>query len=158
MNRRDALFALGALAAWPSEAATASLPPAKDLRADGERARIARVPIVVLFSLPGCPFCEQVRRSHLVPITRDPARAARAIIRQVDVNSSAAAVGFRGESTTHARIADEHGVKMAPVVQFWSARGEALTEPLVGMLLPDFYEAYLEAALESASKAILARS
>lgn len=154
MNRRESLAALAALAAMPAVGAGPALVFASDLRADGEAARVSRVPIVVLFSLPGCPYCEEIRRSHLVPMTKDPRRAGRALVRQVDVNSDRAVVGFRGEATTHARIAAAHGVKMAPVVHFWSPRGEPISAPLVGMLLPDFYAAYLEAGLDEARAAI----
>ncbi len=103
MNRRESLAALAALAAMPAAGAGPALVLASDLRADGEAARASRVPIVVLFSLPGCPYCEEIRRSHLVPMTKDPRRAGRALVRQVDVNSDRAVVGFRGEATTHAR-------------------------------------------------------
>jgi len=154
MKRRDAILAMGALAMGQAVRAAPpqiALPLARDFGEDGRRARQARIPIVVLYSLPGCPYCEEIRRSHLAPMLRDPGAAAKLIIRQVDVNGGQALVGFSGEATTHARHAGERGVKMAPVVHFLSPSGEPTVPPLVGMLLPDFYSAYLEASLEAAS-------
>jgi thioredoxin-related protein len=143
--------ALGlALAPRAGADAGAELPPATDLHADGRLATARRLPIVILFSLPGCPYCEIVRRSQLAPMLRDPRQSARAIIREIDIDGDAPLVGFAGERTTHAQIARAHGVRAAPVVAFWDGAGKPIAESLTGMLLPDFYSAYLEAALATA--------
>lgn len=152
MKRRELILALSALAAAPAlrAAEAPDLPLASDLRADARLARERRIPIVILFSLPGCPYCSEVRRAHLLPRLRDPAQASRAIIRQVNLGSDERIVGFDGRPTTHDAIARFHGVRAAPEVAFWDARGRPVAEPLKGMLLPDFYAAYLESALATA--------
>ena len=133
-----------------ARAASGTGPPlATDLRADGRFSRSRKAPIVVLFSLPGCPYCEIVRRSHLAPLLRDPKQSGRVIIRQIDIDGDHAVVAFSGERTTHAAIARARGVRAAPVVAFWDASGNPIADSLSGMLLPDFYSAYLEAAIES---------
>lgn len=81
----------------------------------------------------------------------DPTQSKRAIIRQVDVNSTQPARGFDGKSSTHGRIAGEAKVTFAPVVAFFGPGGRNLGEPLKGMLLRDFYAAYLEDALAKAT-------
>lgn len=152
MNRRDLLLLAPALALAPLAGAEPgpALPLASDLRADGELVRRRRVPIVVLFSLPGCPYCEVVRRSHLGPMLGDPRQSRRVIVRQIDIGSDRAVVDFSGERTTHGRIARAREVAAAPVVAFWDGAGAPIAEPLKGMLLPDFYAAYLESAIETA--------
>ncbi len=157
-------FRLAAVAAFALVAATAAaapeqpgqLPLAKDLQADGRDARSRKAPVVILFSLPGCPYCEIVRRSHLLPMLRDP-KAAPVIIRQVDIDSDQAVVGFDGKATTHAAIARAHDVRSVPVVAFWDGDGRPLADPLKGMLLPDFYSAYLDSAIESARARLAGR-
>ena len=155
LDRRKFLLFLGPALAWALAAGAApptAIPPATDLQADGRVSRARKAPIVVLFSLPGCPYCEIVRRSHLAPILADPKQSPRVIVRQVDIDSDEAVVGFSGERTTHARIARSHDVRSAPVVAFWDGEGRPIAEPLRGMLLPDFYSAYLESALQAARK------
>ncbi len=154
IGRRRFLLVASALglAAAPRAGADAGaeLPPATDLRSDGRLAAARRLPIVVLFSLPGCPYCEIVRRSHLAPMLRDPLQSRRALFREIGIDGDHAVVGFAGEPTTHARIARAHEVRAAPVVAFWDGTGRPIAGPLVGMLLADFYSAYLEAALTTA--------
>ena len=158
MKRREALLAMGALAAAGAVRAAppTGIPLARDFGDDGRRARAARIPIVVLYSLPGCPYCEEIRRSHLAPMWRESGSSGRLIIRQVDVNGEQALVGFSGETTTHARHARERGVKMAPVVHFLWAAGDPLAPPVVGRVVPDFYAAYLDASLETATAKVRA--
>lgn len=159
MDRRHFLALLPALAAaGPLGAASdAGLPLASDLRADGRLSRARKAPIVILFSLPGCPYCEIVRRSHLGPMLRDPKAAERVIIRQIDIDSDQWLVGFKGERTTHVAIAKAYDVRVAPVVAFWDGEGRALSDALRGMLLPDFYAAYLDGAIEAARARLAGR-
>lgn len=159
IDRRRFLLLAPALAlATLARAATrAPIPLATDLHADGRLSRERRAPIVILFSLPGCPYCEIVRRSHLAPMLADPATSGRVIIRQIDVDADHRVIGFGREPTTHAAIARSHGVRVAPVVAFWDGEGRVLADPLSGMLLPDFYAAYLDDAIETARSRLGAR-
>jgi hypothetical protein len=70
----------------------------------------------------------------------------------VGIDSDELVTGFRGETTTHAAIARSHGVRAAPVVAFWDGEGAKAADSLSGMLLPDFYAAYLEDSLDRARK------
>lgn len=157
-RRRFLLACASALAGAAHAAPRGGIPLATDLRADGRLSRAHREPIVILFSLPGCPYCEIVRRSHLGPMLRDPESAGRVLIRQLDIDSDLRITGFSGEPTTHERIARAHGVRAAPVVAFWDGEGRTVAAPLRGMLLPDFYAAYLEDALGTARAALAARA
>ena len=126
------------------------MPLARDLRADGEAARRKGIPILVLFNLPGCPYCNVVRRSHLLPMLADPVASKRAILRQVNVGGAQALVDFAGANTAHGEFAQTNGIRLAPVVAFFDGRGRKAADSLTGMLLPDFYAYYLESALEAA--------
>ena len=157
MNRRDLLLALAA-SALPSFASPSApdLPLATDLAADAKDVRRRRTPLVVLFSLPNCPYCHEVRRSHLLPLLKDPARGPGFLLRQVDLGGGARVIDFDGRATTHGEFARARGVRTAPEVVFWDERGRAIAEPLRGMLLPDFYGAYLDESLASARRSLAA--
>lgn len=124
------------------------LPLAVNLAEDARQAAQQRIPLVILFSLPGCPHCDLVRGAYLNPMQRASAATRKSILRQIDVNSVAPLVGFDGRETTHGAFARLHAVRLAPLVMFFDQRGGMLAEPLVGSMLPDFYGAYLENALE----------
>ena len=128
----------------------AVLPPATDLAADAIESKRTGAPLIVMLSLQGCPHCDLVRRSHLLPLLNDPASMPRPIVRQVEINGTARVRDFDGSTITHAEFAARHKFKLAPVVMFFGNKGEMLAKPLVGSMIPDFYGAYLDAALTEA--------
>ena len=138
------------LAGSPVAAGETSLPAAKDLAAERKNAERSGLPLIVLVSLAGCPHCEVVRRYHLLPLLRDGIAGTKPVIRQVEINGLARLRDFTGRDGTHAAFARYHKANMAPVVFFFSAKGELLTEPLVGAMIPDFYGAYFDAAFSEA--------
>jgi hypothetical protein len=143
-----ALLLIGAPAA---HTAPSALPPARDLAADGRAALKQGVPVIVLVSLGGCPQCEVVRRSHLLPLLAARAEGAPPLVRQVELGGGAALIDFNGEKITHAEFARRHQVKIAPVVFFFDGNGKPAAEPLLGAMIPDFYGAYFDEALAGAA-------
>ena len=144
------LFAAAAFTAVNAHAVQNVLPPARNLAADGKVAEIIRQPIIVLVSLAGCPHCEVVRRSHLIPQLREPGVRDAPIIRQVEMNGNERMIDFVGKAIRHVEFSRRYGVKLAPVVFFFAPNGDLLADPLVGAMIADFYGAYFDAALATA--------
>ena len=148
-------IALGLFAA--SAMAATDLPAAQDLRTDADRAARAGAPLIVIYSRKDCKYCETVKRDYLKPLAANPRYRAKVVIRQIDQDSDAPLVDFRGEATTHARFATSEKIKLVPVVAFYGPQGKRLAEPIVGARLPDFYPSYLEESIEKSSLALKAR-
>ena len=64
-------------------------------------------PLVLLISLPGCPFCEQVRRSYLIPAAQE----AGAQVWQLNITDRRTPLtAFDGQATNaNARNPSRHG-------------------------------------------------
>jgi thioredoxin-related protein len=132
-----------------------TLVKATDLQADAKISARDRIPIIILFSLAGCPHCEVIRQSHLTPLARtNNKKMPNAIVRQVDLGSPKTMIDFAGVKTTHQEFVNAQQVKFSPVVIFYDASGKKLGDPLIGAMLPDFYGAYLDDALAAATSAI----
>lgn len=130
-----------------------TLTVATDLKADAIESTKRNQPIIILYSLPGCPHCEVVRRSHLTPMSNET--PPRAIIRQLNLQSTAPLRDFAGVMTTHRDFINQQKIKFAPVVAFYNAAGQRLGDALIGTMLPDFYGAYLEEGLTEARKRLV---
>ena len=122
-----------------------SLPQAAQVaKAKGE-------PLVLLISLPGCVYCELVRRSYLLPARLNDGLQAW----QLNVNDNTTPLtGFGGKPTTAARQAKVWKATFTPTVLFIGSQGQELAERLVGIAVPDFYGAYLEQRLATARNAL----
>ena len=153
LTRRRVMVAFGACcsvvavprSAWAQETALprpASLP---DAARGGE-------PLVVLVSLPGCPFCERIRRSHLLPLQRERGQG----VVQLDLGTATSVIDFDGVQRSHDAVVRSWRVTMAPTVLMFDAAGAEIAERLVGAGLADFYAAYLDQRLQTA-RAVLAR-
>lgn len=140
-------MALFALAAMPAVAfgADSTLPPLRNVAAEAADAARRGEPLVVLVTLPGCHYCETVRRGYLAP----QAARGEVIVREVDMAASTPLRDAAGQITTARDWVRGHGVRVAPTVLFLDADGRSAAPPLRG-IQPDFYGAYLEQALEAA--------
>jgi thioredoxin-related protein len=143
-----ALFCACVAAAWAAET---PLPAAHNLAQHAVAAQKQGSPLILLVSLTHCPYCEQVRKQHLAPMSK-----AGAHVRQIYVDSDARLIGFDGKPTTQKQFAKAQAVRIAPTVLFFNAQGAQLAEPLVGAMLEDFYAAYLDNAIATAKARLTA--
>lgn len=155
LQRRQFSVALALAAAstgaWPRDTA---LPVPPSLQAAGREAMQKGEPLVLLMTLPGCPYCELVRRSYLLPM-----RAEGLPAWQLDVTDSRTPVlDFDGKASTGAELARQWQARFTPTVLFVNARGQEIAQRLVGVAVPDFYGAYLEAELATARARLKATS
>jgi thioredoxin-related protein len=144
---KPAALLLATLALAGPVRAAEDLPVATDLRAAAAAAATSGAPLVLMFSRNDCKYCIGVRRDYLKPLAASPAWRDRAVLRQINQDSDAPLVDFRGQPTTHARFAASEKVKLVPVVAFYGPGGHRLADPIVGARLPDFYQSYLEEAI-----------
>lgn len=142
------LLPLRALAADTALPVPASLPQiAMAAAAKGQ-------PVVLLVSLPGCPYCELVRRSYLLPARQDIGLQAW----QLSIaDRTTPLIGFDGKASTAAAQIKDWKATFTPTVLFLGEGGQELAERLVGVAVPDFYGAYLEQRLATARKTLAAR-
>ena len=121
---------------------------------EAAHAAVARgEPLVLLASLPGCPYCERIRRSHLLLLLRESGGG----VYQIDVGSSASVIYFDGKTRTPDAVADSLHARFTPTVLFLGKDGEELSERLVGAGIPDFYGALLEQRRDAARTALRSR-
>ena len=125
-----------------------SLVHATNLQADARTAAKRQVPILVVFTSPHCPYCERVKRDYLIPMHKDPAYRNRVLIREVTMGATTPLTGFDGTPTTEGAFAAAHKVFMVPTVQVFDTQGNDASEAIVGLLIPDYYFGYLEAAID----------
>lgn len=140
------------MAAESRERQDDSLAPVESLQELGQQVKRQRIPLLILFSTPGCLYCVQVRQNYLKPRLQEHPKSM--LIAEINMTSTRRIRDFNGRWTTEAAVAQRYGVKMAPYVLFFDAEGTVLTEPLIGIDQAGFYEGYLEQQLQRAHKAL----
>lgn len=136
----------------PTAAAGAShgLTMVEDLRAESAQAEAGGKPLVLMFSLPECPYCKVVRRNYLLPMIREAGNDPPQI-RELSMTGRQAIKDFDGMVTTPTAIAKRYGVKVAPTLVFVNAAGDMLIDPLVGGDHA-FFSVYLDRAFDESAR------
>lgn len=154
MRRRLTLLLLCLLPlAAAAQAHGSKLEVADNLQRDGMQAKAENKPLVLMFSLPDCPFCKVVRTHYLEPMLRTGPASERPLIRELQISSAKSLIGFDGFVTTQSALAKRYAVRMAPTLVFVDAAGQMLTAPVIGGE-HGFYMAYLDRAFAEATKNI----
>lgn len=135
---------------WAHAQGDVDVPLAHDLAAESQAAQAKQIPVLVLFMSPHCPYCEQILKEFLLPMQHNPEYRAKVVMRQVVIDSDAKLLDFAGRTTTHAQFAAQNRIRLVPTIKLFDASGRELTEPLVGLLTPDFYGSYLDQAIDEA--------
>ena len=149
-------FAFRLILTCTAGAAFAHSPPAPlryadDFAASGRTTAATSTPIMLVFTRPGCPFCARAKQDHLEPLNANPAYSAKVVLREIEApNDLVPLRGFDGAMTTHAGFARQYGVHTVPAVILVDSHGPALTDAIVGLNLAEFYNLYLEPAIDAA--------
>ena len=155
LGRRSFTAAVAGSLAWPlqAQAKDTALPVPASLPEAARLAASQGEPLVLLVSLPGCPYCELVRRNYLLPARNETGLQAW----QLNItDTSTPLIGFDGKATSAAAQTRAWKATFTPTVLFLGPQGQMLAEPLVGAAIPDFYGAYLDERLALARRAVVA--
>ena len=119
----------------------------KDLYADGQLAHSRHLPLLIMFSMDGCTYCDLVREDFLEPMLLSGEYDDRVIIRIVKVDDFDTLRDFDGKPITADELALRYRAVVAPTVVFVDYRGHQLAERLIGISTPDFYGGDLDDAI-----------
>jgi hypothetical protein len=152
-KRRSALVLLCAYAASPvvgAQPKETPLPTPASLQVAGAAAQAQRQPLVLMVSLPGCPWCELLRRNYLAPMRSEGVHAF-----QIMVNDRSRAVrDFSGAPSTGFDLAQSYGAKLTPTLLFLNATGQEIAPRIEGIASADLLGAQLQASLQTARERI----
>lgn len=128
-----------------------NLPVASSLSRQAAVAARAAQPLVVMTSLPGCPYCDLVRDHHLGPMTA----SGEVWAVQLNITDGLTPVDdFDGVARSAKAIAKRWDARFAPTVLFFNPQGQEIAERIVGVAVADFFGAYLEQRLDTARLAL----
>ena len=109
-------------------------------------------PLVLMVSLPGCPWCELLRRNYLTPLRAQGLPAFEFMVN----DRSNALRDFQGKNTLPAALASQWKVSITPTLLFFNAQGQEIAPRIEGVASADFVGAVIDERLASARERILA--
>ena len=125
-----------------------------DLQAVGQEARGRKLPILIMFSIQGCPYCDVVREEFLKPMLRSGDYDDRVIMLELYSDSYTQLRDFNGQLISSNELTQRYKAGFAPTVVFLDSRGNELAERLIGITTRDFYGGFLDEAIDESLQRI----
>ncbi|MBF0469776.1 MAG: thioredoxin fold domain-containing protein [Gammaproteobacteria bacterium] len=124
----------------------------------GELARERKLPILLLFSSWGCPYCMRVKDEFLVPLLINRRYRERVIIREFLTDEIEDIRDFDGSLTTANAVTQHYGVFVSPTLLYLDNQGKEVAERQTGLTTPEFYSAYIDESIHQSLVQITERT
>jgi len=121
---------------------------AADLQAVGNEARVRKLPILIMFSMRDCQYCDVVREEFLKPMLRSGDYVDRVIMLELYSDSDAQLRDFNGQLISSSDLIQRYKAGFAPTVVFLDSQGNEQAERLIGITTRDFYGGFLDEAID----------
>ena len=131
-----------------------SLPGVSNMQQLGKQAADKNLPILILFSMRACPYCDFIREDYLIPMLDDPGYMNKIIIREIQTDSFKTIRDFEGNDIEAMDLAQHYQATLAPTLVFIDSGGRQLVEKMVGVTTPDFYGGYLDRAINQSYQSL----
>ncbi len=129
---------------------TSLLPWPADLLQAALAANTRGEPMVLMVSLPGCPWCELLRRNYLGPMQSEGVAAYEFMINE----RGRTVLDFKGQRSTPAVLSTALKVTNTPTLLFFNAQGLEIAPRIEGVASADFIGVILDERLTIARERI----
>jgi thioredoxin-related protein len=130
-----------------------ALPIPADLRSSAQAAQRKNEPLVILLSLPGCPWCELLRRNYLLPMRSEGLQAFQWNVQ----DRQQRIINFQGEPSTGAQLSKSYAYQTTPTVLFLNAQGDEIAPRIEGVASVDLIGAVLDERIAQAREQLKKR-
>lgn len=131
-----------------------SIPEATNFSVDGRQAAAEDRMIMLLISQVHCPYCMLIKEEIIHPMIRGKDYADRLLIRELFIDMEGIINDFDGKPVDAAAFAHQHGARLTPTLLFLDAKGNELTERMIGINTPEMYFYYVDQSIRKALSAM----
>ena len=128
-----------------------SLPVAKNFFIDSQKVWKQKTPILIMFSIPDCPYCEKIKEDVIGPMAKMKEYQDKVIIRNVNAQSFDDLTNFYNEEVTHNEFAFKYAVNFFPTVILVDNYGASLGK-IIGVSSEEYYWTDLDDMIEKSTK------
>lgn len=129
----------------------ATLPPAKNFFLDSQQVWKKKIPILIMFSIPDCGFCQKIKEDVIGPMAELEEYKDKIIIRHINANSFDEVNNFYNEEVSHNELAFKYAVNFFPTVLLVDNYGTTL-DKILGVTNEDYYWTDLDQAIDQSTE------
>lgn len=139
------------------QAASNRLMQITDLKETAQLAKSKNLPVLIMFSTTGCPYCELLKEDFLIPMIISGAYTDKILIRELHISAGERIVDFQGNTIDSADFARNYGVNLFPTTIFIDSMGTELSEKIIGISTPSLFGGRIDTAIDKALETLHSR-
>lgn len=109
------------------------------------------LPVLILFTTEDCDYCEAIRENYLLPMIRSKQYASKILFRQLYIEDYRYLRNKDGQLIGGDSIALRYDVDVTPTILFIDKNWKELTDRIVGINGPDYFDDLLKRSIFQAS-------
>ncbi len=115
-------------------------------------AKEKNLPLLILFSIEHCPFCQLVKEDFLKPMLISGNYKDKVIIRELHADMTSTFFGRLGEQQSALKYARKMGISLYPTMVFIDEKGCQLSENIKGVNTPSMFGGRIDMAIDEANE------
>jgi len=126
------------------------MPKVTSLKAVGEQAQSANIPVVIFFSRERCGACDLLKENALLPLVENGLLEGYVEIVEIEANAKATVLDFDGVAVPNSEMAALYNVSTFPNMVFTDGTGEDLEIRMKNSGAYDYFSFYFKARINQA--------
>lgn len=115
------------------------LKSSNNLGKEAQLSRERQLPILIMFSMEDCTYCDFVEEEHLKPMLRSSDYARQVIIRRIMTDDFDDIIDFDGSSISTFDLSIRYHASISPTVVFLDHEGKELAPRVLGVSNTEMY-------------------
>lgn len=121
-----------------------------DLRVLKQQTNASNLPVLIMFTAEDCDYCDAIRDNYLLPMIKSGDYSSSLLFRQLYIEDFNYIHNEKGELVGGDSIAFKYNVDVTPTLLFIDANWRELTERIVGIGTPDYFDELLNTHITQA--------
>ncbi|QEP42652.1 hypothetical protein D5085_05595 [Ectothiorhodospiraceae bacterium BW-2] len=118
----------------------------------GQRALTQQLPILLMVSASHCGYCVRVEREFVRPLLLSGEYDDKIIVAKLELDTTPTLIDFQAQSVDSQRFSRRYRAYVTPTLLFLDSHGRELSEKLIGLMTPELFGGYIDAAIEEAQQ------
>lgn len=127
-----------------------TLPPAQNFFLDSQKVWKKQIPILIMFSIPGCGYCKIIKEEVIGPMAEMEEYQNKIIIRHINAGSFDEIRNFYNVEVSQNEFSFQNAINFFPTVLLVDQYGIPL-EKIIGVANEDYYWTDLDGLIASAT-------
>lgn len=124
--------------------------PATNLYKSALTSNNKNIPILIMFSIDDCPYCQKVKEEILLPIQNIKSYDDKVIIRHINTSNENDIINFQNNQSSTSELKEFYNINFFPTVILLNKNGRKIANSMIGITTAEQYWQELDNNIQDA--------